>query len=241
MSKLKIAICEDNPAEFAALSTLLDESSFTVESEHFPEGGAFLQNYHPGRYDLVLLDIYMEGMGGIETVERLRAIDTYVPVAFMTTSLDYALDGYRFQVARYMLKPLKAADIHELLTYTQGTKRLMPGMSIRSDGKYRFLTFRSISYIEQSNHQLIFHLADGERLESRGKLDALAKDVLPASPFFRCHKSFIVNLMHVYRLNEELNIFEMNNGDAVYIRRQSMKDAADAFHQFMFAHIRREI
>ena len=60
MRGLKIAVCEDEPEEYEKLKRLLDESGREVEIDYFPEGSALLKSFYAGKYDLVLLDIYMK-------------------------------------------------------------------------------------------------------------------------------------------------------------------------------------
>ncbi|MCI6767966.1 LytR/AlgR family response regulator transcription factor [Porcincola intestinalis] len=237
MRGLKIAVCEDEPEEYEKLKRLLDESGREVEIDYFPEGSALLKSFYAGKYDLVLLDIYMKGMGGIETVAGIRQTDEEVPVAYLTGSEDFALEAYHYHVLRYLVKPPKKEEVEELLSMAEKMREHLPSLTIRTDGRERKVPLRQVRYIEQNNRNLNYYLTGGEELTSRGRLDEVEQSV-PRPPFYRCHKSFLVNLAHVKDFDEDLNVFEMSEGGVVYVRRQSTREAVRAFRGFMFAQLR---
>ena len=174
--------------------------------------GTLLKSFYTGKYDLVLLDIYMKGMGGIETVAGIRQTDEEVPVAYLTGSGDFALEAYHYHVLRYLVKPPKKEEVEELLCVAEKMRAHLPSLTIRTDGRER-------------------------KVPLRGRLDEVEQSV-PCPPFYRCHKSFLVNLAHVKDFDEDLNVFVMSEGGVVYVRRQSTREAVRAFRGFMFAQLR---
>ena len=219
MESLRIAVCEDAPAEYQELLSILQCVNIPVSCERFADGAEFLNGFYPGKYDLVLMD----GLGGVEAVSRLREQDSATPVAFVTSSLDHAMDGYRLHVARYLHKPLQAGEVEEVLRFALREKANEAGLSLPT-GR---VSFRQIRYVEQSNHDLIFHLTGGREARARERLDRI-EGQFPAPPFFRTHKSYLVNLYYVRYLDRDLNAFEMNGGGTAYIRRSSVREAAKA-------------
>ena len=116
---------------------------------------------------------------------------------------------------------------------------------MKVEGKLRLITFRrGVRFLNLSMRanmilyrNLNYYLTGGEELTSRGRLDEVEQSV-PRPPFYRCHKSFLVNLAHVKDFDEDLNVFEMSEGGVVYVRRQSTREAVRAFRGFMFAQLR---
>ncbi len=96
---LVLGICEDDDEEYTNLEMILGKFDIQTEAERFTDGSGLLENYYPGKYDLLLMDIYMDGMNGVETTARVRETDSDVPIAFITTSQDFAMEGYRYQCA----------------------------------------------------------------------------------------------------------------------------------------------
>ncbi len=238
METLKIGICEDDPAELAILLARLDSCGIPCETRSFPDGSGLLEDYYPGRYDLLLIDIYMNGVDGVETVSRIRRVDPQVPVAFLTTSRDHALDGYRFHVNRYLVKPYAAADFLELLDMALQNRRNQPLVSLAVSGKKTEIVQNTVRYAEQSGHAVYLYLTDGSTCKSSVKLDEL-EALLPRPPFYRCHKSYLVNLTHVRFFNRDMSVFEMVGGGNAYIRRGSLKEAETLYHSFMFDQTRK--
>lgn len=111
MEELKLALCEDDKEEQERLICLAQAGQVPVSVTAFENGEAFLKDYQPGRFDMVLMDIYMGGISGVETVRRLREQEPDLPVAFVTSSQDHALDGYRLKVAKYIEKPVTQEDM----------------------------------------------------------------------------------------------------------------------------------
>lgn len=78
----------------------------SLSIETFSSAEAFLEPFEPGGFDLLLLDIYMEEMTGMEAAEAVRLRDEKVPIIFLTTSSEHLMEGYRGFAAGYLLKPL---------------------------------------------------------------------------------------------------------------------------------------
>ena len=236
---LSIAVCEDEPKEYELLEPLLYGSDLVANVDFYPDGSELVSSFFPGKYDLILLDVFMKKMGGLDTVARIRQSDREVPVAFLTSSKDFALEAFQHHVFRYLVKPPKKEEVDELLETADRLKASQPALTIRSDGQQYRLPIRQIRYVEQNNHRLYYYMTGGEEFDVRGQLDEVEQAV-PCPPFYRCHKSFLVNLTHVKDFDEELNVFEMSEGGTVYVRKQSAREAVRAFRSFMFAQTRED-
>lgn len=234
MNYLRIGICEDIQEELTALLHMLEESFCICEVESYSGGEAFLRSFYPGRYDLILMDIYMGGINGVETVSRIRELDDSVPIAFLTTSTEHALDGYRFHVDRYLIKPYDAGQLDEVLKMALERLSGRPSITVQAQGQKILLPHSQIIYAEQSGHTCVIHTSGGGEVKTVMKMTELA-GMLPDPPFLQCHKSYLVNLGHVSRVNRELMVFEMKGGGVAYIRRGSLRSAEQAFYQYMFS------
>lgn len=234
MNHLEVAICEDNPEEERQLVSILKNSRFPVKVSAFHCGEDLLEEYQAGKYDLILMDIYMEGMTGVETIRSLRQIDATVPVAFTTTSLDHTLESYRLEALKYLEKPVQVKAVQDLLELARLKKENTPQLLLRINGQAVGVPLAGILYVEQRYHHLLVFLDGGEVLRTTEKLDDLEKQFQGQS-FFRCHKSFLVNLASVKNLDKELMVFTMKAGHNVHIRRESLGKARKAFEAYLIA------
>ena len=234
MEPLRIAVCEDSAEEQQKLLAILEQSKIRTEPAIFSSGEDFLKTYRRGRYDLLFMDIYMGGMTGIEAVSEIRKTDDLLVVAFITTSTDHTLESYRLNAVKYIEKPVKEKSVRELLQFAQIKKENIPRLILKIGGKELSLPFERILYAEQKDHTLHLHLTGDEVLQANTKLDKIEPQ-FEGQPFFRCHKSYLVNLAHVAELDKWLMVFVMNEGNQVHIRRESMGKAKKAYETYLFA------
>lgn len=240
MDNLKIAICEDDIEEYDKLIELMKQCGASYRAEHFKNANSFLDKYYEAKYDLILMDIYMGGMNGVEAVSKIRETDKQTTIAFLTSSPDHAMDGYRYHVNRYLMKPVGMQDLCETLELARMQKTHIPSVSVPTRGVEISLPVNTIRYIEQSNHSIIIYLTGGAIQKSSMKLSDFA-NMLPSPQFYQCHKSYIVNLQYVKFIDKELSVFAMNEGGNAYIRRGNYKEAETVYKNYMFELARRQV
>lgn len=240
MEQLVAAVCEDDRADRERLCGLIDASGVSARVSVFETGEEFLAAWQPDRFDLIFMDIYLDGLNGVEAVRKVREQDGDIPVAFTTTSLDFTLDGYRMNVAKYIEKPVSQKAVDEMLALALYKKEERDRNVIlfgrRNPLRVPVLRLR---YVEQQEHYLMFYLTGGGAMKRKGKLDDLAP-LLADRPFFRCHKSYLVNLPFVLGIDRERMVFQMREGGSVYIRRELFYKARDAWETWLFSAARRE-
>lgn len=239
MDKLRIAVCEDNPEEYEKLLMLIQDSGFSAETRSFESGEALLENYCPGFYDLILMDIYMRGISGVEAVRIVREADQEVVIGFVTSSRDHALEGYRLDVAKYIEKPVMKKAIQDILKLAYERRQHQPGLQVLHEGQKVLVPFAQILYVEQKAHMLLFHMTEGRFLQSKGKINEI-ESFFPMPPYIRCHKSYLANLTYVTGLDRELKVYHMRDHTNVHIRRESLKKAKDAWETWLFQAARKE-
>lgn len=115
MEPLRLAICDDLPEEREALLALLEQAPIATVCAQFASSEELLEAFRPGGFELLLMDIYMDGMTGVEAVRKIREMDETIPIAFTTTSTEHTLESYRLSVLKYLEKPVRQKDINDLL------------------------------------------------------------------------------------------------------------------------------
>lgn len=237
MEALQAAVCEDDPSERKHLLTLIEESGIPTRCSTFSSGESFLAQYQPGKFDLIFMDIYMEGLSGVDTVTEIRKTDEAVPIAFATTSVDYTLESYRLGVLKYIEKPVREKAVRELLELALLKRDTRPRLFLKIDGDDVGVPFERILYAEQQAHGLLLHLTGGDSLHANERLDAV-EPFFSGHSFFRCHKSYLVNLAYVQNFDKDLMVFTIRGGENVYIRRESLAEARKAYESYLFRQAR---
>lgn len=236
---LRIAICEDEIRERNKLIKLLDESTIENTYSVFSKGEELLDDFIQGKYDLILMDIYMGGeLTGVETISLIRKMDGEVPVAFVTTSKEHALESYRLSAMKYIEKPYTKESIDDALHLALLKKQDVPSLIIHRNGIDERVPYKDILYIEQQGRKVFISLNKEEALTFYGKLSELSEQ-LPKNTYFAPHKSFVVNLAYVMYIDMELRCFIMADKTNIPIRRENLSKAKRTLEDFMYERTRR--
>lgn len=227
---LKIAVCEDEEQDARRLISLIEKSGVSTVLTRFESGGAFLASRPAGRFDLIFFDIYMGGITGVEAAKALRETDEDCGIVFTTTSEDHMPEAFDVGAIQYLVKPVKKDKLEQVLKKrVRSVESARRTCSVNAKGQRREIAFDSIYYIEVYNHNCLIHI--GEGVVDTGSCMTI-DDFLPLLPsprFFRCHKSYIVNMSYVERVERD---FVMKNGCTVYIRRGDVKKCAEALDRW---------
>lgn len=109
---MRIAVCDDDEQEVSRIGKLLTEyetdREISVGCHYFTNSTDFLCEMRGGEYDLVLLDVLMPGVGGIQAAQELRELDKNVRLIFVSASPEFAVESYSVGAYYYLLKPISA-------------------------------------------------------------------------------------------------------------------------------------
>lgn len=196
---LNIAICDDDAGDLSLLKSCLERCVKQRQLEArccaYQRLDPFFEEFVPGRFQLVFLDIYMDGGGpsGVAAAEKIRACDPLCVLIFTTSSTQHALESYRIGAMHYLVKPVTLESVEECFRRAQP---LLPEnlkkvrFTIRG-GEYE-LAQKAIRYIEVYDKKSIFHTGT-DTLETYMPLSVL-EEQLDAAVFLRIHRSYIVNM-----------------------------------------------
>lgn len=231
---LRIAIYEDAVEDADLLLQCISQSEIAAESSVFSSAQALLANFSAEEYDLIFLDIYMGTVqAGVDLASKIREIDTNVTLAFITSSKEHALESYRLKAFAYLEKPVRGADVREVLLQAVNKRKNAPAIKLLVAGERRDILLDQIIYFEQRDRAVYINtLTETLRASQTVKLSDI-ETMLP-NAFLRCHHSYIAHLRYVKELDQEMRVFIMQNGDYVYIRRQDVRKAARMYEDYLF-------
>lgn len=150
-------------------------------------------------FDLIILDIQMGKMNGMELAKRIRAADKTVNLAFLSALKDYVFEGYEVQAFRYLLKPVEREALFALLSAVKGGLLKEKSYLIASyGGEKRKFCQNEIRYVEARAHYTALYMEE-ECYELKAGINSIAEQ-LSQKEFAFTHRSFLVNLAYVDRI-----------------------------------------
>lgn len=236
---LRIAIVEDEKDSLDRLTGLIKryekERGCECGVSVFGDGMNFVSDYCRV-YDVVFMDIEMPFLDGMHAARKLRELDPSVMLVFVTRLASYALAGYEVDAAGYIVKPVEYPSLSRRLdkavramqTRAQWGRGVAEEYFVRtSEGTVRFMLDR-LMYVEVIDHFLIYHTADAS-YRTYGRISEEEKK-LPSDRFFRCSKSYIVNLAYVTRIARGSVTVA---GEDLPVGRAKKKELMAAFGRFV--------
>lgn len=230
---VKIALVDDDANYREELLSYLkryeQESGEKFHITTFADGDEILDGY-TAAYDIILMDIAMTFVDGMETAERIRKMDSEVVIIFITNMPQYAMKGYTVDALDYVLKPLSYYAFSQRIdrALARMRRRSKKYITIAIKGGVKKLDVSQITYIEVQDHDLIYHTTTGALL-SKGKLTEMEEQLDPKR-FFRCGKSHLVNLEFVDGVqNNNVQV----GGSVVQVSRTRRKALLDALNDYI--------
>jgi len=216
----KIAICDDSAGDRGYLSALVKKwavrSGHTVHSSEFISGENFLFYYADDRaWDILLLDIEMGVMDGVTLAKRVREEDPRVQIVFITGFPDFMAEGYEVSALHYLMKPVQEEKLLTVLDRAAGNLgKTEKQLRVSFDRQTVLVPLSKITYIEAQKQYVAIHT---EAREYRMKASLSDTEKQLDEYFFRCQRSFLVNLRYVRRIDRDSVL--LTDGTVVPISR----------------------
>jgi len=203
---LTFAICDDETTEISYLTNLLhqwaEEVNTQIHLSTFQSAEQFLFAYEEDKSaDILLLDIQMGGMDGVELARKLRADNNNIQIIFITGFPDFIAYGYDVAALHYLMKPVSAEKLFAVLSRAAAqVSRQSPAILLAIDGEQVRLSLDEVIYIEAIDHNLEITTRNAGKLTVKMPLYQIEYELTPE--FVHCHRSYIVNLRHVSKITK---------------------------------------
>ncbi|XMB73196.1 LytTR family DNA-binding domain-containing protein [Mycoplasmatota bacterium WC30] len=228
---MRICLVDDDSTQLDYLKLIIEKwankrnINTDINFYHSAEEMLF-ENNESYPYDMIILDIQMGKINGIELAKKIRQTDKNVIIAFISGMADYVFDGYEVQAIRYILKPVKDIKVYELLDYVKLHKSKEKRYIILSvSGEKKKINYDDIIYFESMGHYVTFHLENTE-YDYKYNISELCLE-LSESEFVRTHRSYVVNLKYIEKITK--NECQLINNIKVPLSRSSYKDVNEKF------------
>ena len=216
---IRIAIVDDDESSIRQLTQYVEdlgrESGNTFQVTAYRDGDELVERYR-SQFDIILLDVEMPFLNGMDAAELIRRQDSEVVIMFITNMAQYAIQGYSVNALDYILKPVNR------FSFAQRLGRAMQHIKKKGDayitvpvkGGALKLEIDSIFYIERLGRQLMFHTRSG--IHASPTTLQQVEESLEGKGFARCNKGYLVNLEHVDGIRDGCAVVR---GDKLLISR----------------------
>lgn len=228
----RIAICEDDAAQQAYEENLVcawaRDNQYKVAVDVYANAEQFLFAVEDKpEYDLLILDIQMGGMNGMELAGKLRENGGNMAIIFLTGMPDYALEGYEVGAVRYLMKPLREKEFSDLLgNLFEKLKQESEAYFLWEQGmNVSKIAFCDIIYVEARGHYLHMSTVKGE-VEWKASFSFLTEEFKDRR-FFLLRRGLLVNLEHVERITRSECI--LDHGETLPVARSRYQELNEAF------------
>lgn len=229
---MRIAICEDEIQVSLELQALVEASEREVTL--YSDAKSFLEDWEHGvRYDVLFTDIVMKNRPeGMELCRRL-SVEGKIFLIVVTNYIEYAPEGYRNGVFRYLLKPVGKEDLEQVFDDVE--REIQKG--IRGNGKFvvtafdgeRVIAGEDILYVEVHGRYLDIYLRNRRGAETVVVLMQSLKDFaanLPRGGFARINRNQLVNLERISVVRQGSLV--MDSGETLSVSRRRQRELQEA-------------
>lgn len=234
MGHMKIAVCDDEQTQQKLFEKYLREWAGSrkkaIDIRCFCSGESFLFAWEDEQdYDLLILDIEMGRVSGMELARRIRECNEEIPIMFATGYAEYMQCGYDVSAIQYLLKPIQKEKFFQVLDRIQSRKKRRPRLFLETEEGSIAIFCDDIWYAEAAGHRCILYTdTDSYTLKcSIGTLETQADGEPYRNFLIKCHRSYLVNVTHISCLAK--GDLVMDNNVRLPVSRSFAKQVKDAF------------
>lgn len=239
---MKIAIIDDYSRDRTMLNAAClawaQEQNINMTCDCYPNGESFLEEFTPGKYQLLFMDIYMSELSGIETAKAVREQDIHCLLVFLTTSREHTWDAFPLHPFDYLTKPCSSEHIARVLTEAC---RVFPRFDRQLELTYRcqklLFSYNELIALESSGHYV--YVTSSTRATLRCSMTSFSSlwDTLSAdSRFLLCNRGIILNMDFIE--NYTSSDFLLKNGQRFPIRQNRRSEVIDSFLSYQYSQIK---
>jgi DNA-binding LytR/AlgR family response regulator len=226
------AICDDDEKQITLLRKMLNNWSadkpFALDIAEYVSAESFLFSYPDNPCDILLLDIEMNGINGMELAKKLRADGDMLPIVFITGYSDYISVGYDVEALHYLLKPVDEKKLSAVLDKFVDRNPTSEQIILPCGGETVRISPDTITHIEAHGRKTEIHLFHGGNLDCDMGISGFSEINLHG--FVHCHRSYLVNLRYVKSVGR--TEITLDSGENIPISRRLYKEVNDKFIEF---------
>lgn len=233
---MRIAIIDDCAADRAILAEKLKaylhakELSYTLCT--FSNAESFLEAFAPDKFQIIFLDIFMDGMTGMDAARIVYQKDKNCKIIFLTTTDAFSQQSYSVHAVYYLMKPIADEAFAQAMDFCQLLPQYkVPFLQVMCEGMPLRLDTAQILYIEYSIRSAKIHLKN-RVLPVSGAFHSITEPLQEDPRFLLSIRGMMVNMQHIVQQQDD--VFLLDNGEKIPISLRKKKVIAAAYRQYVF-------
>ncbi|MCH5138323.1 response regulator transcription factor [Clostridiaceae bacterium UIB06] len=234
---LKIAVCDDEVIQrldiVRSVKRVLENnySDLYYDIEEFNSGEAMISS--GGYFDIVFLDIKMGKLSGIDIAKSIRKNNDTTKIIFITAFEEYVFEAFDVAAFHYLIKPASKEKILQIMN------RIFKELKSKENNEKYILINKgrstikvlldSVYFFEVQNRIINIH-TEREVIQYYDKITSIEEEV-PKASFFRCYRSYIVNLKYVMKFDKTEIV--LDNGTRIMLSKSKYDEFTKAFLKYI--------
>ena len=223
---MKIAICDCDISSVKNLKRIIytyaDHFRMEIVIDWYASGEELLKS--ETHYSIVFLEYKLKGICGLEVAQRMKSINPYISVVFISGHTEFVFDSFKVNPYRFLVKPIKESDIFEMLDDFFKKMGSDYSLWIKCGEDTVCMNTGEIYYLEANNKNCIIHLRD-----SRLKCNRTMAYVFNEMPnhFSKINRAYVINLNFIEKYNNKEIC--LKNKEVLHIGRSFLKSFKDEY------------
>lgn len=239
---MNVAVVDDRTEEREKLKRLLAEyaaeSGTELRVSGFPDAESFLESYQPYLYTVIFLDIYLDGMTGLDCAEQIRRIDRDSALVFLTTSEEHRADAFSVHAFDYLCKPVGRDRLFRMMD--EVLRRDADSQSLCFNGGHGEvrLNYGDVVSVSSDGHYLEIRSGGGEVYKTRMLFSAAQELLCRDARFLPILRGVLVNMDYIRGFDK--GVCRLDDGVSLPLNLRSQKALEQRWQNYLFARLRRE-
>ena len=225
---MKITICDDDIGQLDNLRHLIREWNSSAEIQEYCSSEQFLFGYPDNPCDLLLLDIEMGDMNGMELARKLRSAGDTLPIIFITGYSEFMQDGYDVEALHYLLKPVNTDKLFAVLDRYASRHKTDNRVIFPCGDESVCINSEDIVYLEAFGKKTQITLKDGKEIVCICGLNAATEKL--SEGFMSCHRSYVVNIGYIRSISK--TEITLDSGQKIPLSRRLYDSVNKAFIEY---------
>jgi len=228
-------LAEDRRVVTRHLNSYMAAHKISCSKQEFDSAEDFFKVFVPGAFDIVFLDIYMNGISGMDAARKLYKTDKNCKIIFLTTSTEHAQISYAVHAVYYLMKPLDQEQFEQAMDFC-GLKPeyAVPFLHLNIDGNRHQIDTEQILYIDYQNRMTHIRFRD-DSLALNKSFGEITAPLEADERFLTIFRGVMVNMQHIAKYDDIF--FVLDNGKRLQITIRNKRAIAQAYRSYVFNHM----